>query len=185
MSRLTRTLAVGGCLLLAGAVVIAGCSSTVEGRPVAAPGAGAAEPSVPTARPPVSPPARKPAPPPGGPTAPGGPISLPPDDNGYVYIATKSGATRCQINAESVGCEAQFTDSPMQDGQRANGVSVTAGGEVRWVLGNLGDIPVVTIDYGSYEAQGWTIAAGESGTRFTNDRTGHGIFVSIEHVETF
>jgi hypothetical protein len=56
---------------------------------------------------------------------------------------------------------------------------------VQWVLGNLGDIPVVTIDYLTYQAQGWRIKADIEGTRFTNDRTGHGMFVSIDNVETF
>ncbi|MGH3579431.1 MAG: hypothetical protein ACRDU0_17985, partial [Mycobacterium sp.] len=100
-------------------------------------------------------------------------------------IDTKSGQTRCQIDADSVGCEAQFTNSPIQDGERANGVNITANGDVHWVLGNLGDIPTVTIDYRTYDAQGWTIAASEDGTRFTNEHTGHGMFVSIEHVDTF
>ncbi|EUA23001.1 putative lpqJ [Mycobacterium xenopi 3993] len=114
-----------------------------------------------------------------------GAIPLPPDENGYVFIETKSGKTRCQIDVESVGCEAPFTNSPMTEGEHANGVNVTAAGAVQWVLGNLGAIPAVTIDYRTYTAQGWTITATVDGTRFTNDRTGHGMFVSIENVETF
>lgn len=110
---------------------------------------------------------------------------MPPDENGYVFIETKSGQTRCQISAENVGCEAEFTNSPMRDGQHANGVSITLDGTVEWVLGNLGAIPAVTLDYLTYQAQGWTIAASVDGTRFTNDRTGHGMFVSVENVETF
>jgi hypothetical protein len=36
--------------------------------------------------------------------------------------------------------------------------------------------------YGNaYRLQGWSILASESGTRFTNDVTGHGMFVSIEN----
>ncbi|HEU4360727.1 MAG TPA: hypothetical protein VFR27_04365 [Mycobacterium sp.] len=159
-----------GVLALAGALLIAGCGATVDGRPVAAPGAG----------PTLSTPAPRP-----GPPAPGGTIALPPDGNGYVFIETKSGKTRCQISPESVGCEADFTNSPVQDGQHANGVSISSDGTVVWILGNLGAIPVVTIDYRTYDAQGWTIAASIDGTRFTNDHTGHGMFVSIDNVETF
>jgi hypothetical protein len=173
---------VRGCLLLAGAAVVAGCSSTITGRPVAAPGAGAPEPAFPTSRPPASPPVSP------HPTTPSGParaIPLPPDENGYVFIETKSGETRCQIASDNVGCEAQFTNSPIMDGEHANGVSVTADGDVQWVLGNLGAIPTVTIDYRTYDAQGWTITATSSGTRFTNDRTGHGMFVGIDNVETY
>lgn len=118
-------------------------------------------------------------------TAPAGAIPLPPDSNGYVFIETKSGMTRCQINRDSVGCEAPFTNSPLRDGEHANGIHITAGGSVQWVLGNLGAIPTVSIDYRTYEAQGWTIDATTDGTRFTNNRTGHGMFVSIEKVDTF
>jgi hypothetical protein len=170
--------------LLVGAALVGGCSSLIHGKPVAAPGSGGTEPSVPKARPSVpSPSPSRPAPPSASPPA--GAIPLQPDQNGYVFIETKSGQTRCQIDSDSVGCEAQFTNSPIQDGERANGVNVTASGSVQWVLGNLGDIPTVTIDYLTYDAAGWTIAASESGTRFTNKGTGHGMFVSVENVETF
>ena len=73
----------------------------------------------------------------------------------------------------------------MQDGVRANGVNLTADGNVQWIVGNLGDIPVVTIDYRTYSAVGWTIVATTDGTRFINQRTRHGMYVSIEKVETF
>ncbi|MDT7770352.1 MAG: hypothetical protein QOI30_3366 [Mycobacterium sp.] len=170
--------------LLLGAAVLSGCHSTTQGNPVANPGAGPTEPSFPKAKPSI------PSPTPSRPTPssaipPAGAIPLPPDQSGHVFIETKSGQTRCQIDSDSVGCEAQFTNSPMQDGERANGVNITASGDVQWVLGNLGDIPTVTIDYQTYDAAGWTIAATESGTRFTNEHTGHGMFVSIENVETF
>ena len=156
------------------------------------PGAGPTEPSFPTPRltPPSTPPTTaspSPAPPttPASPTPPAGAVPLKPDQNGYVFIETKSGLTRCQINKDSVGCEAPFTHSPLQDGEHANGVSITAGGTVNWVLGNLGAIPTVTIDYKTYDAQGWTIIATTDGTRFTNEHTRHGMFVSIEKVNTF
>ncbi len=194
--RARRSLAGGSLLLipvLASPALIDGCTSTIEGRPVAAPGAGPVEPTFPTPRPSTSTPAptsATPAPPtspgPASPTTPpAGVIPLPPDHNGYVFIETKSGVTRGQINKETVGCEAPFTNSPLQDGEHANGVSISAGGNVQWVLGNLGAIPTVTIDYKTYAAQGWTIDATEQGTRFTNDHTHHGMFVSVEKVTTF
>jgi hypothetical protein len=179
--------------LLVSAALVAGCSNIIEGKPVATPGTGPTEPSFPTPRETpiptttMSPPTTTSAPPttPASPTAPAGAIPLPPDQNGYVFIETKSGMTRCQINKDSVGCEAPFTNSPLQDGEHANGVSISAGGSVQWVLGNLGAIPTVTIDYKTYDAQGWTINATAEGTRFTNNHTGHGMFVSIEKVNTF
>ena len=187
-SERTKTATVSGRLMLAAlltsAALVSGCSSLIHGKPVANPGAGATEPSFPKAKPSIpSPTPSQPAPPSANPPA--GAIPLPPDQNGRVFIETKSGQTRCQIDTDSVGCEAQFTNSPMQDGERANGVNITASGDVQWVLGNLGDIPTVPIDYQTYDAAGWTIAASESGTRFTNEHTGHGMFVSIEKVDTF
>jgi len=188
------SLAAGSLLLtpvLASPMLIDACSSTIEGRPVAAPGAGGIEPTIPTPRPSPSSPSATAGPAPGlptttvNPTTPAGAIPLPPDQNGYVFIETKSGMTRCQINKDTVGCEAPFTNSPLQDGEHANGVSINANGKVQWVLGNLGAIPTVQIDYKTYQAQGWTINASTDGTRFTNDKTGHGMFVSIDKVNTF
>lgn len=176
-----KTTGTGGRLLaglLLSAALISGCSSLIHGKAVSSSGAGPTEPSFPKAEPSIP----KPAP---SRPAPSGAIPLPPDDSGHVFIETKSGQTRCQIDSDSVGCEAPFTNSPMRDGERTNGINVTASGDVQWVLGNLGDIPTVTIDYQTYDAAGWTIAASESGTRFTNEHTGHGMFVSIENVETF
>jgi hypothetical protein len=177
--------------LLAATALAAGCSNNVGGKATCAGCGTGAEPSIPTSRPSVSPPTTGPPPstpvvplpPPNGGGAPGS--TLPPNAQGYVYLETKSGQTRCQISEAEVGCEAPFTNSPIQDGAHANGVNVTAGGTMRWILGNLGDIPVVTIDYQTYHAVGWTIAAATSGTRFTNDGTGHGMFVSVERVEAF
>jgi hypothetical protein len=163
-----------------------GCSNTIEGKPIAAGGAGPTEPTFPTPSPTSSTPPTTASTIPGPPTTgPAGVIPLAPDQNGYVFIETKSGVTRCQINKDTVGCEAPFTHSPLQDGEHANGVSITSGGSVQWVLGNLGAIPTVTIDYKTYGALGWTINATEAGTRFSNDRTGHGMFVSVEKVNTF
>ncbi|WP_421842602.1 hypothetical protein [Mycobacterium sp.] len=170
--------------LLAVTVLASGCSNTIDGRPTSSSGSGPTEPSFPSPRSKTSPPTAI-APTPANPTTPAGTIPLEPDHNGYVFIETKSGKTRCQINKNSVGCEAPFTNSPMQDGEHANGVSITAGGSVQWVLGNLGAIPTVTIDYKTYDAQGWIIAATTDGTRFTNNRTGHGMYVSIDKVNTF
>ena len=183
-----KTRLVLACVLAAGALV-AGCQSGTQGTPVTSPES-PTEPSFPTSRPTTSRPTT--APPtttarttPSTVISPPGAEVLPPDESGYVFIETKSGQTRCQIDEEAVGCEAPFTNAPMQDGVRANGVNLTAGGSVEWIVGNLGDIPVVTIDYRTYSAVGWTIVATSDGTRFTNQRTRHGMFVSIEKVETY
>ncbi len=167
--------------LLAVGALLAGCQSGTSGTPVTS-SESPTEPSFPTSRP-TRPTAAPPSPSTPAPPAPGAEVLAP--ENGYVFIETKSGQTRCQLNEEEVGCEAQFTSSPMRDGVRTNGVRLTADGAVEWIVGNLGDIPVVTLDYRTYRAVGWTIVAAEDGTRFTNDRTGHGMFVSIEKVDAY
>jgi hypothetical protein len=168
------------------AAVLPGCQSSTAGTAVINPKE-PTEPSFPTSRPtrPTAAPPKTltPAPPSSSAAAPGAEVLAPQD--GYVFIETKSGKTRCQLSTAEVGCEAQFTNSPVLDGVPANGVRVTANGEVSWVVGNLGDIPVVTLDYRTYSAVGWTIEAREDGTRFTNDHTGHGMNVAIEGVQAF
>ena len=164
--------------LLAAAASAAGCSTTVDGAAVC-PGCGnGTEPEFPNARPTDNPTMPTSVPLPGDGT-------LSPNSAGYVYIETKSGITRCQISADTVGCESDFADPPTVDGEQANGVEVSASGSNRWVVGNLGAMPTTTIDYASYEAVGWTIDADSSGTRFTNNETGHGMFISTESVEFF
>jgi hypothetical protein len=174
--RVTSVLATGALLV--------GCQSTIPGSPERNAGTGG-EPSFPTSTPSRSSPTPTT-------TATTTPVAAPPPlaealppQNGYVFITTKSGQTRCQINTTEVACEAPFTSSPVVDGAPANGVRVTADGQLKWVLGNLGDIPVVPIDYRTYAAQGWTVVAGEDGTRFTNDGTSHGMFVAIGGVDAF
>lgn len=173
-------------LLLSAAVLAAGCATTIDGEPVASRGS-PAEPSFPTTRPtrtsaPTSSPTPSAAPPTGRQP---GVTTLPADESGYVFIETKSGKTRCQISREEVGCESQFDNSIEVNGMPANGVSITADGSMRWVAGNLGNIPVVTLDYQTYRALGWTIEAASDGTRFTNAGTGHGMSVNTSGVEVF
>jgi len=42
------------------------------------------------------------------------------------------------------------------------------------------------LNYGTnYHFNGWTVEGSSDGTRFTNDGTGHGMFVSIQNVYSF
>ena len=178
-----------GCVLAAGALLV-GCQSHIPGTPVAGSNS-PTEPSFPTARPTVSRPSGTPTASPSPSPGPGPTVTAPPGaqvlrpQGGYVFIETKSGLTRCQLSSDAVGCEAPFTHPPIVDGSPANGVRLTADGQVRWIVGNLGDIPAVRLDYRTYSAVGWTIDANSNGTRFTNDRTGHGMSVSVESVQVF
>ena len=164
--------------------LLTGCHTSIPGTPVTSPKS-PTEPNFPTSRPTAAPPKTlTPAPTGSATAAPPGAQVLTPED-GYVFIETKSGKTRCQLSTAEVGCEAQFTNSPVLDGIHANGVRLTPNGEVSWLVGNLGDIPVVTLDYKTYSAVGWTIDAREDGTRFTNDGTGHGMVVAVDGVQAF
>jgi hypothetical protein len=175
--------------LLCTGALLTGCQSTVPGTPTTRAGS-PTEPSFSTPRPSRTPPSAPSSQPPSTPApTPTGPVPgvqvLPTESGGYSFIATKSGQTRCQIDATAVGCEAQFTNAPKIDGEQANGVETSADGKNRWLVGNLGDPPVVKLEYRTYSAQGWTVVATEAGTRFTNDRTYHGMFVSLEKVEFY
>lgn len=165
------------------AVIVTACQTSTPGTPVGSPNE-PTEPSFPTSRP-TRPTAAPPntSTPTGTAPAPGAEVLAP--ENGYVFIETKSGKTRCQLNEDEVDCEAQFTNSPVVEGIPANGVRLTKNGEISWIVGNLGDIPVVTLDYRTYSAVGWTIQAGADGTRFTNEATGHGMNVAIDGVHAF
>ena len=190
--RISRVKAGIAAALLVTAAMTAGCGGTVDGV-ATCPGCGnGTEPDFPTTRPSPPPTAALPtttaAPPstsPATPERPTGGQTLPPNASGYVYIETRSGKTRCQISADNVGCESDFSEAPVVDGQPATGVEVSAGGSNRWVLGNLGAMPTTTIDYDTYSAVGWTIVADSTGTTFTNDDTGHGMFISTDRVDFF
>jgi hypothetical protein len=45
---------------------------------------------------------------------------LAPNANGYVFVETKSGKTRCLIDTNHIACEAAFTNAPIISGQRAH-----------------------------------------------------------------
>ena len=112
---------------------------------------------------------------------------LTPNDGGYVRVQTKSGAVSCSINAELVACRTAANNWPTDsDGQHQHVASVKANGEFNWVKADLGLLEgKVTMDYQTYSAVGWTIVARSDGTKFTNDRTGHGMSVSVQSVTPF
>src|SRR5258705_5554278 len=135
--------------LLASTALLAGCQPAISGTPVTSPES-PTEPSFPTSRPTAAPPKTLTPAPTSTAVAPGAEV-LPPE-NGYVFIETKSGKTRCQLNEDEGGCEAEFANSPMIHGMPANGVRVSPDGEVSWVGGNLGDIPTPPPDDRAYSA---------------------------------
>jgi hypothetical protein len=114
-------------------------------------------------------------------------VALSPNDHGYVRVETKSGLTRCSLAAELVACQTSADNWPRgEDGQPFHVASVTSDGQFQWVKADLGALEgIVTMEYETYGAQGWTIIATADGTKFTNDRNGHGMSVSTEAVQRF
>ncbi|RDH76925.1 hypothetical protein DVS77_19015 [Mycolicibacterium moriokaense] len=116
------------------------------------------------------------------------------DPNDYQYVRTVSGAVRCVISADHVGCERSSADGfpgapKSQSGPgNWNVAGVDADGVFNWGEGNIGgvDADQVTLTYGqTFHVKGWTVAPSFDGTRFTNDASGRGMFVSIQHVSPF
>ncbi len=89
---------------------------------------------------------------------PTGPEALTPQ-NGYVYLETKSGLTRCQLNVEAVSGGSRVQKSPSIDGFPANGVNLNADGTVTWVSGQPRRHPDRAAGVPPYTALGWTIEA--------------------------
>jgi hypothetical protein len=68
------------------------------------------------------------------------------------------------------------------------GMRTADNGTFAWGEGNIGgvDSGEVTLVYGqTYHIKGWTVLPAFDGTRFTNDASGHGVFVSIDRVSPF
>lgn len=114
-------------------------------------------------------------------------VALPTTPSGSAFVKTRSGKTACQITTEDVGCEVQWTvPTPMKYGAPANGVRTARDGSWDWVTGDMGDGSFITLAYGTtYRALGWTVSPTSEGTTFTNDTTGHGMYVSVLGVQPF
>lgn len=137
-------------------------------------------PPGPLSQPPTTAPERIPgAPSTSTPPVPDEAAQLPASSYGNVYVQTQSGRVRCMIEEIEVICETPESNWP------AHGVKISDNGSTEFANGNLGDIQPTTMGYQTYRAKGWTIVAFSVGTRFTNDRTGHGAVVSAERVDAF
>ncbi|MCV7154342.1 hypothetical protein [Mycolicibacterium pyrenivorans] len=104
-----------------------------------------------------------------------------------MFVGTKSGRTLCQLSGGSVTCLVDFVvNTPIRYGAPANGVSVNTLGDFESTPGDAGQQPYNTLDYEvEYRTLGWTITPTREGTTFTNDRTGHGMTVSVEGAMPF
>jgi hypothetical protein len=99
-----------------------------------------------------------------------------------VLCAVTPDSTLAGVGPDAVVCQGDFT----QPGAGFNAVT-TGNGSFYWENANLAvDNPTTAMAYGhTYHRGNWTIYHDAHGTRFTNDRTGHGMFVSIENVYAF
>lgn len=120
------------------------------------------------------------------------PASADPSD--FQYVTTESGAVRCVLDATHVGCERTSIDGFPGAPKSASGpgnfniAGVDADGTFAFGEGNIGgvDSDEVTLTYGQiFRLKGWTVLPAFDGTRFTNDATGRGMFVSIQRVTPF
>jgi hypothetical protein len=117
-------------------------------------------------------------------------------------VRTQSGKVRCLVNSNDVAhgggplvvCEYNpgFPHAPASaTGTHWNLAVVKGTGAFNWDAGNIGGSAEaladdIVLNYGqTYHINGWTILPSFDGTRFVNDRTGHGMSVSIDNVQSF
>jgi hypothetical protein len=100
-----------------------------------------------------------------------------------VLCAVTPDSTLSSIGPDAVVCQGEFTQAP----QPGAGAVTTGDGTFHWEVGDLNVAnQTTTMAYGqTYHRGNWTIYPDESGTKFVNDRTGHGMFVSIDNVYAF
>ena len=117
------------------------------------------------------------------------PAASAPNTDANVAVRTKSGKTICLISSGKVRCEAKFTHLPVQTSVSQTGfsdISVDSQGQLEWDEATIGTPPdIEQLDYATYHWLGWTVVAASDGTRFTNDATSHGMFVSVDKVDGF
>lgn len=101
-------------------------------------------------------------------------------------VNTQTPRMLCEIGSDdtdpgigpNVICQGSF----VQAGADADQAFVTASGQFSYRGANIGvgyrHAPFDTLTPGqTYRIQGWTVTAGGDGIRFTNDGTGHGMFI--------
>ena len=113
--------------------------------------------------------------------------TIPPNQFGYVVVATASGDPQCIVETTFVGCQTAGRNWQQHaDGSGPyHGVRINTDGTGSWVDGNLGAAAPTTLTDRTYRALGWTIVANGSELRFTNEATGHGAVVSVARVQPF
>lgn len=114
----------------------------------------------------------------------------PPDQ---LFVTTESGKARCMIETDRVGCQGGFANAPIEHGYPDNNVWIYADeGELHWNQSNMASTGYadmrndLVLTYGQvFHLNGWTVEPSSTGTRFTNDDTRRGMFVSVQAVTAF
>ncbi len=104
-------------------------------------------------------------------------------------VTTQTPQMLCEIGSDdadpgigpNVICQGSFVQAPADDDQ----AFVTASGQFSYRTANIGTggshAPYQTLEPDqTYRIQGWTIVTGDHGIRFTNDGTGHGMFIGTD-----
>jgi hypothetical protein len=117
------------------------------------------------------------------------PASADPTPGHDAKVNTQMPLMLCEIGSDdatpgigpSVACQGNFVQAQTADDQ----AYVTASGQFSYRSSNIGvgykHAPFDTVLPGqTYHIQGWTIVAAGDGIRFTNDGTGHGMFVGSD-----
>jgi len=124
-------------------------------------------------------------------------VELSADPEEWVGVEGPSGDPGCWVRAASVSCGTRtgkfdfptpLPDENLWGGHPTNIVTLGADGDWVWTLGNMslvGDKVVTLVDGITYRAHGWTIEPTRGGLTFSNDRTAHGMFVSVDRVDPF
>lgn len=113
------------------------------------------------------------------------------------FVTTESRTVGCVVTPGTVLCTGNFANAPTRCGEtpdcdpdglgkRDHTVWVDAeGGGLQWNDSNFQsyDYTELVLTYGQvFHLKGWTVEPSSEGTRFTNDGTGRGMFVSRQGV---
>ena|SRR5947209_7607569 len=115
--------------------------------------------------------------------------SADPTEGHDAKVNTQTPSMLCEIGSDdatpgvgpNVICQGRFAQAPAD----ADQAYVTAAGQFTYREANIGvgynHPPFETLIPGrTYHIQGWTVVAGGDGIRFTNEGTGHGMFVGSD-----
>lgn len=110
---------------------------------------------------------------------------LPTGPRGVTYISTESGRTLCGVEGDRVNCTVQFVNPPAAaTGDIANSATLNENGTFTYLAADLGvvDAPHLIRYDQAYITNGWVVEAFSDGTRFTNNRSNEGFWVSVDGV---